>query len=69
MVLMVADLSVSFLRPAPVGTVVLVECSVVSMGRRLALLRGEMRRKSDGALVAICIHDKANTDPETSGKL
>lgn len=63
------DLNVTFLRPAPIGTVVTIECSVLSMGKRLALVRGEMRRKTDGALVAYCMHDKANTDPGSGGKL
>ncbi|KAM3437145.1 hypothetical protein NHJ13734_004792 [Beauveria thailandica] len=62
------SLNVSYLRPAPVGTECLVECEIVSVGKRLALLRGTLRRKSDGAILAICNHDKANTDPPV-GKL
>jgi acyl-coenzyme A thioesterase 13 len=32
-------------------------------------LKGEMRRKSDGALMAICEHGKVSIDPEVNSKL
>lgn len=42
---------------------------VVHAGKRLALTRGEMKRKSDGAIISTCEHNKANTDPAVSSKL
>ncbi|KAJ6783437.1 hypothetical protein PWT90_01684 [Aphanocladium album] len=60
------NLAVSYLRPAPVGTECLLEAEVVSAGRSLALLKGTLRRKSDGAILATCTHDKVNTDPPPS---
>ncbi|EGX94763.1 thioesterase family protein, putative [Cordyceps militaris CM01] len=60
------NLDVSYLRPAPVGTECLVECDIVSVGRNMAMLRGTLRRKSDGVILATCSHDKVNTDPPVS---
>ena len=60
------SLNVTMLRPVPVGTVVLVEGEVVGAGQNLAHLKGRMRRESDGMLLAICEHDKVNTDPPVS---
>ncbi|SMR64193.1 unnamed protein product [Zymoseptoria tritici ST99CH_3D1] len=53
------SLSVTYLRPAPEGT--LLECDVELMhaGKSLALMRGVMRRADDGKLISTCEHDKA----------
>lgn len=59
-------LDVTYLRPAPIGTECLVEVELVSVGKSMALLKGTMRRKSDGAILAVCQHDKVNTDPPAS---
>lgn len=56
-------LNVTYLRPLPVGTEVLIENELVHAGRSLSLSRGVIRRKSDGAILATCEHNKANTDP------
>jgi acyl-coenzyme A thioesterase 13 len=57
------NLACTYLRPVPVGTEILIECEVVSAGRQLSLIRGVMRRKSDGAVLNTCEHGKFNTDP------
>jgi acyl-coenzyme A thioesterase 13 len=51
-------LTVTFLRPLPLGTKVFLDCEVVAAGKRLANLRGTMRT-ADGRVCATCIHDKA----------
>jgi uncharacterized protein (TIGR00369 family) len=52
-------LNCTYLRPAPEGTVLLVECEVVHLGKTLAQLKGVMRRKSDGMVCYTCEHGKA----------
>ncbi|KAK4126640.1 Thioesterase/thiol ester dehydrase-isomerase [Parathielavia appendiculata] len=65
-------LSTSYLRPAPAGIRVFIECDVAQIGKRLALIRGTMRR-ADGegaaAVLATCEHHKVNTDPEVGAKI
>ncbi|KAH8735958.1 hypothetical protein BGZ61DRAFT_489774 [Ilyonectria robusta] len=51
-------LNVTYMRPVPVGEEVLLECEIVQVGRKLATLRGVMRRRSDNALLAVCEHGK-----------
>jgi len=55
-------LTVTCLRPTPVGTTVLIECEAVQRGKALCLLRGVMRRKSDGVITNVAEHTKFNTD-------
>ncbi|KAH7017356.1 HotDog domain-containing protein [Ilyonectria destructans] len=55
-------LNVTYMRPVPVGEEVLLECEIVQVGRKLATLRGVMRRRSDNALLAVCEHGKVNID-------
>jgi acyl-coenzyme A thioesterase 13 len=57
-------LNVTYLRPIPHGEEVLIENEVVQIGRRLVTLRGVMKRKQDGVIMAICEHGKFNNDPE-----
>jgi len=52
-------LSVSYLRPAPQGEDLLLECEVTHVGKTLALLRGTLKRERDGAVVSTCEHNKA----------
>ncbi|KAK4038243.1 HotDog domain-containing protein [Parachaetomium inaequale] len=62
-------LNTTYMRPATVGTEVLVECEIVQIGQRMCSLRGTLRRASDGALLATCEHGKVNTDPPVASKL
>lgn len=50
-------LAVSYFRPIPEGTQVVLECEVVSAGRRMAQVRGTMRNK-EGKVCASCLHEK-----------
>ncbi|KAK2028053.1 thioesterase superfamily protein [Colletotrichum zoysiae] len=59
-------LACSYLRPAPAGEECLVECEIVQVGRLLCHLRGTLRRKRDGSVLATCEHHKFNTDPPAS---
>nr|POE85487.1 isoform 2 of acyl-coenzyme a thioesterase 13 [Quercus suber] len=52
-------LTVNYLRPAPEGEDLLLECEVVQLGKTLALLKGTLRREHDGAIVSTCDHNKA----------
>ncbi|PFH59518.1 hypothetical protein XA68_12221 [Ophiocordyceps unilateralis] len=58
------SLNVTYLRPATCGQELLIECQLLQVGKRLATLRGTMRRRSDGEVLSVCEHGKANIDPE-----
>jgi acyl-coenzyme A thioesterase 13 len=51
------NLSVTFLRPIPIGTKVFLDCDVIAAGKRLANLSGTMK-DDDGKIYATCTHDK-----------
>jgi acyl-coenzyme A thioesterase 13 len=55
-------LNCAYLRPAPEGTVILVESTVVHLGKTLAQLTGQMRRKDNGKVCYTCEHGKAKVD-------
>ncbi|KAF7543557.1 hypothetical protein G7Z17_g10639 [Cylindrodendrum hubeiense] len=57
-------LNVTYMRPVPVGEEVLIECEIVQAGKKLATLRGAMRRRSDNTLLAVCEHGKVNIDAD-----
>ncbi|KAJ0158267.1 Acyl-coenzyme A thioesterase 13 [Colletotrichum tanaceti] len=59
-------LNCSYLRPAPAGEECLVVCEIVQIGKTLCQLRGTLRRKRDGLVLATCEHHKFNTDPPAS---
>lgn len=59
-------LNVTYMRPVPAGEEVLLECEIVQVGKKLATLRGVMRRKKDKALLAICEHGKVNIDADVA---
>jgi len=56
-------LNVTFLKPAEEGEKVIIESEVVSAGKRLCVLKGTMRRESNGEILAICEHGKVSVDP------
>ncbi|KAI7179950.1 hypothetical protein KC343_g8648 [Hortaea werneckii] len=62
-------LNVSYLRPAPEGIELLVECEVVHMGKTLALLQGRMKRADDGAIISTCEHNKVAVPAKPGFKL
>lgn len=55
-------LNCTYLRPAPEGTELIIECSVVSLGKTMAELSGTMRRRDDGKLCYTCSHGKVAVD-------
>lgn len=57
-------LNVTYLRPVPVGSKVIIESTVVHAGKRLCTITATMKRESDGAVLAICEHGKVSIDPE-----
>ncbi|KAL6896528.1 Thioesterase/thiol ester dehydrase-isomerase [Trichoderma evansii] len=57
-------LNTTYMRPIPAGMEVLMHCEILQVGKRLCALRGTVRRKSDGELLCICEHNKANIDPD-----
>ncbi|KID65377.1 Thioesterase superfamily, partial [Metarhizium brunneum ARSEF 3297] len=59
-------LTVSYLRPARAGDQVLIETEIVQVGKRLATLRGSIRRKEDGQLLCTAEHLKVNIDSAVS---
>ncbi|KAF2722440.1 hypothetical protein K431DRAFT_283866 [Polychaeton citri CBS 116435] len=63
------SLDVTYIRPAPEGEVLECSCEIVSAAKRLALMKAEMRRQSDGAVVSTCKHDKASVQIKRSIKL
>ncbi|KAK4549670.1 hypothetical protein LTR36_004971 [Oleoguttula mirabilis] len=62
-------LTVTYLRPAPEGEELLLECDVVHMGKRLAMLKGTLKRERDGAIISTCDHNKAAVDAKPGWKL
>ncbi|RSL40183.1 hypothetical protein CEP53_013537 [Fusarium sp. AF-6] len=62
-------LNVTYMRPVPVGEEVLIDCEIIQVGKKLATLRGTMRKKSDNSLLSVCEHGKVNIDPEPKAKI
>jgi acyl-coenzyme A thioesterase 13 len=56
------NLRVDFLRPLLVGERVIVEAEILHIGKRVATVRGTIKRKSDGTILAICTQEKLNPD-------
>nr|OQO18784.1 hypothetical protein B0A51_13756 [Rachicladosporium sp. CCFEE 5018] len=52
-------LSVTYLRPAPLGEMLVMECEVTHVGKRMAMTRGLLKRERDGAVG----HDYVGRDP------
>jgi acyl-coenzyme A thioesterase 13 len=55
-------LDVTYLRPVNVGSRIVIECELLQIGKRLATIRGVMRDKSDGKILAVAEHNKASID-------
>lgn len=55
-------LNVSYLKPIPCGSKILIECEIVGLGKTLGHTRGIMRRESDGVVLTTCEHGKFNSD-------
>lgn len=53
-------LSITYLRPVRVEMELLIECEVLQHGSRLITIRGQMRNKDDGKLLAVAEHTKAS---------
>lgn len=51
------NLSLTFIRPIPIGTKLFLNCNMVAAGRRLANLTGTMSGP-DGKFYVTCTHDK-----------
>ncbi|RPA91793.1 Thioesterase/thiol ester dehydrase-isomerase [Choiromyces venosus 120613-1] len=54
------SLNISYLRPAPTGTVLLIRSEVVHAGRKLATIKGVISRKDDGKVCYTAEHLKVN---------
>ncbi|KAF2835438.1 hypothetical protein M501DRAFT_988961 [Patellaria atrata CBS 101060] len=63
------SLNCTYLRAAPEGTRLVVECELVSIGKRTALLRGIMKREDDGKICFTCDHDRVAIIPTPDVKL
>jgi acyl-coenzyme A thioesterase 13 len=55
------NLNITYLRPAPCWSEVEIYCEVVNAGRRLATIKGEIRK--DGKVLSTAEHLKASIDP------
>lgn len=55
-------LSITYLRPVREHMDLLIECEVLQQGSRLTTIRGQMKDKSDGRLLAVAEHNKASID-------
>jgi len=62
-------LNCTYLRPAPVGTTLLIESEVVHLGKTMGMLKGVMRREGDGAVCYTCEHGKVQVEIMTRPKL
>jgi acyl-coenzyme A thioesterase 13 len=57
------DLNVTWIAPAALGEIVLIEATVLKIGRNLGFVAVELRRESDGALLVQGRLSKALGDP------
>lgn len=53
-------LDLTFLRPVKVGSTIVIECEVLQIGKRLATIRGVMKDKVDGRILAVGEHNKVS---------
>lgn len=62
------NLNVTYFRPAVEGETIAIESEVLQLTKRLATIRGVMKRVSDGTVIAICQHDKYRPSRLPPGK-
>jgi acyl-coenzyme A thioesterase 13 len=62
------NLNVTYFRPPIEGEQITIECEVLQLAKRLATIRGVMKRDSDGTVLAICQHDKYKQTLPNPGK-
>lgn len=62
-------LTVNYLRPAPEGTEMEMECEVVAAGKTLSMLRAVLRRADNGAVISTCEHNKVAVASKPNWKL
>ncbi|PGH12883.1 hypothetical protein AJ79_03983 [Helicocarpus griseus UAMH5409] len=60
-------LNLKFVRPVPRGTEVRIVNEIVHVGKRLGLVRAEIRRVDTGEVCVVGEHDKVNTDGDGNG--
>lgn len=57
------NLNISYLRPAPEGTTLVITSTVVHAGKQLATIKGVISRKVDGKVCFTAEHLKFNIPP------
>jgi len=62
------NLNVTYFRPPVEGEEITIESEVMQLTKRLATVKGVMRRVSDGTVLAICQHDKYRPSVVAPGK-
>jgi acyl-coenzyme A thioesterase 13 len=62
------NLNVTYFRPPVEGDEITIESEVMQLTKRLATVKGTMRRASDGTVLAICQHDKYRPSRVAPGK-
>ncbi|EEQ29318.1 hypothetical protein McanMca71_004218 [Microsporum canis] len=63
------SLNMTFLRPVPEGTEISINCELVHAGKRLALMRADIRRTDTDQVLVLGEHDKASTPMDVEAKL
>lgn len=53
------DLNVSYLAPARIGEIIILEASVTKLGKNLCFTRADLYKKNDNTIVATGLHTKA----------
>lgn len=52
-------ITMTYLRPVPLGAKVRIECEVIAAGKTTAHIRGIIKNQKDGKVCVTCEHDKA----------
>lgn len=60
-------MNITYLRSPREGDRCVIEAEVVHIGRRVASVHGRMKRETDGALLAMCTHEKLLIEGEGKG--